>query len=625
VQVIGWRTRAGAFAASVVVGVVGFVATPPASAQKAGFFGSMGGKHLNAPVVAMARTASGRGYWLAASDGGVFTFGDARFFGSAGNLPLRAPVTAIATRRQGDGYWLLARDGGVFNYGRAPFRGSSATRASTYVDIAANGRGSGYWVTDNRGSVQAYGSASSFGTLPAAHVATNRIVAITPTPTGRGYWLVASDGGVFGFGDAHFFGSLGNQRLNAPIVDMAATSEGRGYWLFAADGGVFTFGNARFHGSTGCLRLAAPVVGGAATRDGGGYWMAGSDGGVFAFPVKDLPCRGAPNLNVTTVLGGLDVPWDLGFLPDGRMLFTERGGQISALVGGGKRVLGGPADVRVGGEGGLLGLAIDPHFAQNRFIYTCYDSTLGDIRVAKWRVNDAVTGAARIGTLLQGLPENPTGRHSGCRPRFGPDGFLWIGTGDAANGTNPQDDNSLGGKVLRVDSTWGLPAPGNPGGHRWYTKGHRNVQGLAFQPGTGQAYSQEQGTFRDDELNRLVAGGNYGYNPVPGYNESVPMTFAGAIPAVWSSGPTTIATSGMTFLSGRQWRDWNGAVVACALKGSQVRVIQLTPDGLGTAAQSTALTGFGRLRTPVQGPDGSLYLTTSNGGGNDRILKVTPS
>jgi glucose/arabinose dehydrogenase len=612
--------------AATLVAAGTFVATAPAaSAQRAAFFGSMGGRHLNAPVVAMARTASGRGYWLAASDGGVFTFGDAHFFGSRCNVPLRAPITSLAPRRQGDGYWLLARDGGVFNYGRASFRGSSANRPGTYVDLAANGRGTGYWVADTRGSVQAYGSASSFGTLPALHVSTNRLVAIAPTPTGRGYWLAASDGGVFGFGDAHFFGSLGGRALHAPIVDMAATPDGRGYWLFASDGGVFTFGDAHFHGSTGCLRLDRPVVGGAATRDGGGYWMAASDGGVFAFPVKELPCRGVPNVRVSTVLGGLDVPWDLGFIPGGIILFTERGGSINAYAGGDRRVLGGPVDVRVEGEGGLLGLAIDPHFAQNRFVYTCYDSTAGDIRVAKWRVNDAVTGVTRIGTLLQGLPENPTGRHSGCRPRFGPDGFLWIGTGDAATGTNPQDDNSLGGKVLRVDSTWGLPAPGNPGGRRWYTKGHRNVQGLAFQPGTGQAYSQEQGTFRDDELNRLVAGGNYGYNPVPGYNESVPMTFPGAIPAVWSSGPATIATSGMTFLSGPQWRDWNGAVVTCALKGSQVRVIQLTRDGLGVAAQSTVLTGFGRLRTPVLGPDGSLYLTTSNGGGNDRILVVTPS
>jgi aldose sugar dehydrogenase len=593
----------------------------PASAQSAGFFGSMGGRHLNAPVVAMARTANGKGYWMAAADGGVFNFGNARFFGSAGNLPLRAPIVSMAARRQGDGYWLLASDGGIFNYGRAPFRGSSGN-TSSWVDIAANGRGTGYWIVQNNGHVNAYGTARGFGSVPTA---TNRVVGIAPTPSGRGYWIATRDGGVFSFGNARFFGSAFGARLNAPIVDIVAAPNGRGYSLFAADGGVFTFGSARFHGSTGCLRLVAPVVGAATTRDGGGYWMAARDGGVFTFPVKNLPCGGAPRLAVSTVISGLNIPWDLGFLPDGTMLFTERPGRISALVGGARRVLGGVNDLYVQGEGGLMGLAIDPQFAQNRFIYACYDSTNGDIRVAKWRVNNGLTAITRVGTLLQGLPENPSGQHSGCRPRFGPDGFLWIGTGDAAQGTNPQSDTSLGGKVLRIDKVLGLPAPGNPGGHRWYTKGHRNVQGIAFRPGNGQAYAQEQGTFRDDELNRLVAGGNYGYNPVPGYNQSVPMTFAGAIPAVWSSGPRTIATSGLTFLSGRQWRDWNGAAVAAALKGTQLRVIVLNAAGTTTAAQAMVLTGFGRLRTPVQGPDGNLYVTTSNGDNKDEILRVTPS
>jgi glucose/arabinose dehydrogenase len=603
------------------------VASIPATAvaQNAGFFGSMGGRRLNAPVVSMAATRTGRGYWLAAADGGVFTFGDARFFGSAGNLRLAAPVVGMAARPQNDGYWLLGRDGGVFNYGGAPFFGSAAHTGRTFVDLAPTPRGHGYWLTDNTGTVNAFGTARSLPSLRALGVVKSNIVAIASTATGRGYWLVAADGGVFALGDARFFGSLGGRRLNAPIVDVVPTPDGRGYWLMAADGGVFTFGTARFHGSTGCLRLVAPVVSGAATRDGGGYWLAARDGGIFGFPTRDLPCPGAPALHVSTVVGGLDVPWDLGFLPGGTMLFTERAGRIDALIGGARRVLGTVADVRVGGEGGLLGMAIDPQFAQNRFIYACYDSTHGDVRVAKWHVANDLSSVTFLHTLLIGLPENPSGRHSGCRPRFGPDGFLWIGTGDAAMGTNPQNDNSLGGKVLRVDKVWGLPAPGNPGGRRWYTKGHRNVQGLAFQPGTGQPYAQEQGTFRDDELNRLVAGGNYGYNPVPGYNESVPMTFAGAIPAVWSSGPTTIATSGMTFLSGRQWRDWNGAVVACALKGSQVRVIILNAAGTGFVAQTTVLTGFGRLRTPVEGPDGNLYITTSNGNNTDRILKVTPS
>jgi glucose/arabinose dehydrogenase len=199
-----------------------------------------------------------------------------------------------------------------------------------------------------------------------------------------------------------------------------------------------------------------------------------------------------------------------------------------------------------------------------------------------------------------------------------------VGTGDAANGTNPQDTASLGGKVLRVDRFTGAAAPDNPFGLRWYTLGHRNVQGLAFRPGSGTPYSIEHGTSRDDEVNLLVRAGNYGWDPTPGYNESKPMTFPGGIPAVWSSGAPTIATSGAVFLQGPQWRDWDGQLAMCALAGAQLRVIQLDGSGTVLLAQSVALTGFGRLRTPVQGPDGNLYVTTSNGV-NDQILRVTPS
>jgi glucose/arabinose dehydrogenase len=325
------------------------------------------------------------------------------------------------------------------------------------------------------------------------------------------------------------------------------------------------------------------------------------------------------------VVTGLDVPWDVAFLPDRTMLFTERAGRINALVNGSVRLLAAPSDVQAIGEGGMTGLAVDPSFASTRRIYTCFNTTAGDIEVVVWTVNSAITSLTRVGTLVGGISENPTGRHSGCRPRVGPDGFLWIGTGDAAVGTNPQDVNSLNGKVLRVDRVTGAAAPGNPGGHRWYTLGHRNVQGLTFQPGTNQAYSVEQGTDRDDEVNRLVNGGNYGWNPVPGYDESKPMTAPGGIPAVWSSGFPTIATSGGTFLSGPQWRDWNGALVVCALKGSQMRVIILDSAGTGVFGQTTVLTSYGRLRTPVEGPDGNLYVTTSNANGADQILRVTPS
>jgi glucose/arabinose dehydrogenase len=187
--------------------------------------------------------------------------------------------------------------------------------------------------------------------------------------------------------------------------------------------------------------------------------------------------------------------------------------------------------------------------------------------------------------------------------------------------------------VLRITTT-GAAAAGNPGGTldpRIYTLGHRNVQGLAFDA-AGRAYAIEHGTNRDDEVNLLVAGGNYGWNPVragqPGlYDESRPMTdpaIPGARAAVWSSGDPTIAPSGGTFLSGTKWESWNGALAMAVLKGQQLRVLGLGSGGTTVANQWTGLTGQGRLRTAVQGPDGDLYvLTDANPTG--RILRVTPS
>ena len=182
------------------------------------------------------------GYRLAASDGGVFTFGQFGFYGSEGGTPLNAPVVGIASNPVGPGYWMVASDGGVFSFGTAQFYGSTG-------GIHLNAP----------------------------------IVGLVPTPDGRGYWLIAADGGVFAFGDATFSGSMGGIPLNAPIVGMSATPTGEGYDLFAADGGVFAFGDATFHGSMGALTLNAPIVGGAATPSGNGYDLVASDGGVFNF------------------------------------------------------------------------------------------------------------------------------------------------------------------------------------------------------------------------------------------------------------------------------------------------------------------------------------------------------
>ena len=203
----------------------------------------MGGKHLNAPIVGMAPTADRGGYWLVASDGGIFAFGDAAFHGSMGGKRLDKPVVGMAATSDGKGYWLVASDGGIFAFGDAAFHGSMGGKRLNA-----------------------------------------RVVGMTTGVGGKGYWLVASDGGLFAFGDAGFHGSMGGRHLNAPVVAMAATDDGLGYWMVASDGGLFAFGDAGFDGSMGGSPLANPVIAMAALPDSEGYWL-----------LPSLPPPTAPN------------------------------------------------------------------------------------------------------------------------------------------------------------------------------------------------------------------------------------------------------------------------------------------------------------------------------------------
>ena len=226
----------------------------------------------------------GQGYWMVASDGGLFSFGDAKFVGSAGGQALNKPIVAMTPTPSGLGYWMVASDGGLFAYGDAPFVGSAGglPLSRPIVDIAPTPSGRGYWMVASDGGVFNYGDAKFFGATSRLTLA-KPIVSIVPTPSGKGYWLVASDGGIFSFGDAKFFGSTGNLVLNKPIVDMAPTKTGKGYWMVATDGGIFAYGDATFYGSTGAVPLNKPIVGMTATPFGKGYWMVASDGGVFSF------------------------------------------------------------------------------------------------------------------------------------------------------------------------------------------------------------------------------------------------------------------------------------------------------------------------------------------------------
>lgn len=340
---------------------------------------------------------------------------------------------------------------------------------------------------------------------------------------------------------------------------------------------------------------------------------------------------------VEVVTEGLDHPWDIAPLPDGSFLVDERAGRLLRIAPSGdvNEVEADFDDLFARGETGLMGLVVDPDFATNRRFYTCQgNSDADDIRVISWQLSDDAASARRIDDpLVSGLELSSTGRHGGCRMLFD-GGALLISAGDAARGTTPQSLTELGGKVLRVDPADGSPVDGNPfvdsddpATRLILTHGHRNIQGLALRPGSGQVVAAEHGPSIDDEINVLIPGGNYGWDPGPdGYDESVPMTdpeISGAIPAVWSSGSPTLAVSGATFLDGPQWGGYDGWLAVATLKASQLMLVDMAPDGTVRAVERPAeLDGsHGRLREVVQGNDGALYVVTDNG--DDALLRVT--
>jgi glucose/arabinose dehydrogenase len=375
--------------------------------------------------------------------------------------------------------------------------------------------------------------------------------------------------------------------------------------------------------------------------------------GASSAPVQSVPPPAATpavstgKFKVETVTAGLEHGWDVGFLPDGSILVPQRPGKL-ALVRDGQatQVEADFSDVLVQGEGGLLGMVVSPDFATSREFITCQDhqedGKAVDIRLVTWKLAEDGTAATKVKNLLTGLPVNPSGRHSGCRPTFAPDGALLVGTGDTARSTIAQDRHSLGGKVLRLDAKTGQPLPDNPfitstdpRERLIYTYGHRNVQGVAIRPGSGQVITAEHGPTFDDEVNLLKPGANYGWDPSKGgtdssYDESVPMTdlkrFPDAVSPLWTSGKITEAISGDAFLTGAQWGPNDGALVVVALKGQKLLLYHLDAAGkvLDVTLPPEFDDKFGRLRAVRSGPDGALYVTTSDGT-DDKLLKVTPA
>jgi glucose/arabinose dehydrogenase len=353
----------------------------------------------------------------------------------------------------------------------------------------------------------------------------------------------------------------------------------------------------------------------------GTVWM--DDEGVFV--AVTVTSGATPRLTVTTLQSGLRLPWDVAPLPDGRMLVSERIGNLlvyqSTAPGAGQLANNPVVGTRENGEGGLMGIAVDPSFATNSFIYVCAS------RDDEGQYRNQVLRYKLVGNLIafdgfvirRGMAA--AGNHDGCRLRFGPDGKLWITMGDAGNLRNGQDPNALNGKVLRVNTDGTIPSdnpviPGSAGRSAIYTWGNRNPQGLAFEPGTGTPYEVEHGDDTHDEINILVAGGNYGYPLYRG-----PVGRPGFIDPAWSSGNVTLATSGADFVVGPQWGAWSGSLFVAQLKETDLRRFELFA---GTVRQTNVLFDnvYGRLRSVVFGADGALYLTTSNGT-SDRVLRIT--
>lgn len=387
----------------------------------------------------------------------------------------------------------------------------------------------------------------------------------------------------------------------------------------------------------------APACAGAPERDHQGPSDAATVGGptsAGAATGDGQADRELPGFSVRPMAKGRSHVWDVASIGHHSWLFTERDSARLWLLRGGqaRRVAFPSSRVWVSGETGLMSVAVDPGFARNRRFYTCQGGTTRtghDVRVLAWRLSDDDRRAIARGRLLGGLPAS-SGRHGGCRLLIARgSGALYVGTGDAAVGTNPRDLTSLGGKVLRLDRRTGEPWPRNPwidAGNRRQRYvlgfGHRNVQGLA-QRRDGTLWSVEHGPDRDDEVNRVLRGADYGWNPVPGYNESVPMTDQSLpgeqVDAAWSSGTPTLATSGAAWVYGRKWGSLSGTLAVAALKASRIIFLRFDADGdFVSLEEPAALQRFGRVRSLTLAPNRDLLATTDNGT-DDRVLRIRPT
>jgi len=350
-------------------------------------------------------------------------------------------------------------------------------------------------------------------------------------------------------------------------------------------------------------------------------------------PNKQLPPTPGelPQTSIETVAEGMDTLWAIDFAPDGRIFLTERAGQVRVIKDG--RLSPEPwitiptAEVS---EAGLLGLALDPAFGANGFVYVAYTYRAddGSLKNRLVRLRENANGKGVVDrVLLDGIPG--TANHDGGRVQFGPDGKLYWTIGDAQQAERAQDLRSLNGKILRLNPDGSIPTDNPFPDSPVYSYGHRNPQGLAWQPATGRLYATEHGPSGADsgrdEVNYIEPGKNYGWPLITG-NE----TRQGMVSPILQSGDTeTWAPAGAAFITQGPWA---GSLLFVGLRGETL--YRLVPDVSNPRKIVTfdrLFAGeYGRLRDVAQGPDGSIYLLTSNRDGrgsprpgDDRVLRLT--
>ena len=395
----------------------------------------------------------------------------------------------------------------------------------------------------------------------------------------------------------------------------------------------------------------------------------------------------APTLTTEVAVNKLELPWDMAFLPNGTMFFTEKCKGLSVLlpsgtvnklhgIGGSTGYSSSSADLFCDGQAGMMGVAIDPEFEKNRLIYVFSSSKLNDKlvnRVMRFKIDESLGSVSGRTDIVSDIGYKPKatkhpfggpGAHNGGRIRFSPaDGYLYVTTGDNHNGIAPQSPTYIGGKVLRIDRD-GKAAAGNkpPAGFdsRIFAYGFRNPQGIAFRPGDSLLFTAENGPWHSDEVSAVTNGGNGGWDPRPnvggrgdcpddycGYSPNqmgamdpkeraafMPMTdlktYPNALKPAWNNNGLSQGIFCNDFLSGKQWKDWDGQMVVGyagigihgTTVGNRLDVLKISKDGLtATGAQVSWPTATGRFRSAVQGPDGNLYVALEDQG---IIYRVKP-